>query len=353
MKKNDNSIKINLNKKEIIIFFIVGLTIFLLPLLFTSKWGAISFSDTGSIGDTIGGITAPFLAFFGSILVYLALKAQVEANKLVQDQFTEQKKVDYRQNFENTFFNLLSTHHQIVGDMDFETNNLIKYDIELEEYFKNNESYKNLYEDIVTKTSHKSRDVFDFSLTFLFTLIEDDLLFTNKIPLEHYNTTELKKNSEKFNNLNIEESELNFNNFKIISRFSGIYYLIYDIFSIDFGHYFRNLYRIIKLIDEKQFSKDRVEDFKIKYSYTSIIRSQLSNNEIQWLFFNCLSQNGAEKFKLYLEKYSMLKVPYLEDNVYIYYSKLYRNEAFRKPKDLEKHIKECDEIFNNLDSKID
>lgn len=58
----------------------------------TRGWSGISFQDTGTIGDTIGGITAPLTSLIGSILVYFALKAQIDANKLIQDQFDQQKK---------------------------------------------------------------------------------------------------------------------------------------------------------------------------------------------------------------------------------------------------------------------
>ena len=62
-----------------------------MPYVFTLDSGIINFQGTGEIGDTIGGITAPFLGFFGSILVYLALKAQIEANQQVQEQFKKQE----------------------------------------------------------------------------------------------------------------------------------------------------------------------------------------------------------------------------------------------------------------------
>lgn len=45
----------------------------------------------------------------------------------------------------------------------------------------------------------------------------------------------------------------------------------------------------------------------IKYSYTSIIRAQLSDYELLWLFYNCLSNNGTDFFKPLVEKYSLLK----------------------------------------------
>ncbi|TYB73200.1 hypothetical protein [Bizionia myxarmorum] len=70
---------------------ILGITLILLaPLIFT-QYGIVSFTNTGQIGDTIGGITAPITGIIGAILVYLALKAQINANEIIQGQITEQK----------------------------------------------------------------------------------------------------------------------------------------------------------------------------------------------------------------------------------------------------------------------
>jgi hypothetical protein len=71
------------------------------PFLFTRS-GFISFSETGQIGDTIGGITAPICSLVGSVLVFLALKSQIVANKITQEQIRNQqeeyqrkKEIDY------------------------------------------------------------------------------------------------------------------------------------------------------------------------------------------------------------------------------------------------------------------
>ncbi len=74
----------------------IGIGIFLCimaPLIATQKafWESFDFSQTGEIGDTIGGITAPIVNIIGAILVFYALKAQIDANRLIQDQFDEQK----------------------------------------------------------------------------------------------------------------------------------------------------------------------------------------------------------------------------------------------------------------------
>lgn len=88
--------KIKVSKKEWIVFIGFGLILFIIPYVFTRKWGVLPIEN---VGDTIGGITAPFLGFFGSILVYLALKSQVDANEQVRLQFEKQEQsstVSYR-----------------------------------------------------------------------------------------------------------------------------------------------------------------------------------------------------------------------------------------------------------------
>ncbi len=70
------------------------LVIVLMPILLTSNsfCESLNFTNTGQIGDTIGGITAPFLSLIGSFLVYFALRAQVKANELIQTQIDDTKK---------------------------------------------------------------------------------------------------------------------------------------------------------------------------------------------------------------------------------------------------------------------
>lgn len=75
---------------------IIGiLLVVVAPILFTREFGVIDFSDTGQIGDTIGGITAPIVNLVGAILVFFALQAQIEANKIIQSQISDQQKQDY------------------------------------------------------------------------------------------------------------------------------------------------------------------------------------------------------------------------------------------------------------------
>ncbi len=67
----------------------------------------------------------------------------------------------------------------------------------------------------------------------------------------------------------------------------------------DLGHYFRNLYHIIKFV--------ATSDLENKKTYTNFVRAQLSSYELVLIFYNCLSGYGTEKFKPFIEEFSLLK----------------------------------------------
>jgi len=67
----------------------------------------------------------------------------------------------------------------------------------------------------------------------------------------------------------------------------------------EIGHYFRHLYHIIKFVKHSQVPDKR--------QYTSLVRAQLSSYEQVFLFYNCLSKQGIEKFKPLVEEFSLLE----------------------------------------------
>ncbi len=240
--------------------------------------------ERGTFGDMFGSINALYsgLAFAGIIVTILLqrkeLKLQREELSDTRKEFEIQNKTLRLQRFENTFFNLLSLHHQIVDSIDL--------DIEKEKRTKGGmftirEAIEKGIE--YERITLKGRDVFK------------------------------EKYEEMLSGFDNEQN-LNTN-----------YLKFYESVQTDFGHYFRNLYRIIKLVDETEFhtylelgvssNATKYSDLisyslpnhNSKYEYTSIIRAQLSDYELLWLFYNCLSENGIEKFKPYIERYSLLK----------------------------------------------
>lgn len=63
----------------------------LAPYLFTRN-GILDFTETGQIGDTIGGTMGPFIALAGVIVTFLAFLMQKKANDIISEQHEDDKK---------------------------------------------------------------------------------------------------------------------------------------------------------------------------------------------------------------------------------------------------------------------
>lgn len=76
---------------------------------------------------------------------------------------------------------------------------------------------------------------------------------------------------------------------------------LHDAFEPELGHYFRNLYRILKYVNESSL------DDKGQRTLTGILRAQLSNSELAWIFYAGKSEVGEAKLKPLLEKFAMFQ----------------------------------------------
>lgn len=239
------------NPKYVFAVFItfVVICIFVFPWLFTRNWlwgEWFHFNETGQVGDTIGGIVSPFIAILAAWLTYKAFIIQYEAN--------EQLKKDSKiASFENTFFQMLQMQQMIISNLT------------LRGIFYTRDASSPLRE-------LKGREVF----SFLYEMIEGDRI--------------------QFLNGPIIQGGIKDN----IAQYGVDYFSKTDNLSF-LDHYFRHLYRIIKFVDDAAI----VESKGKKYEYICILRAQLSDYELGLLFYNCLSDNGRDKFKPLIEKYAL------------------------------------------------
>src|SRR5687767_386689 len=90
----------------LVFFFCVGI-ILTLPWVFTHWQSVLDFTATGQIGDTIGGLTAPFVAILAALLTFIAFWVQYRANEDQKDQLN-------RQSFESIFFEMIRLHTENV-----------------------------------------------------------------------------------------------------------------------------------------------------------------------------------------------------------------------------------------------
>lgn len=119
-----------MNKRNILILLLgiglvfLSLYVFTRPALFTS----FDFTNTGPIGDTIGGITAPIINIIGAVLVYVSFQAQLEANKIqtkaLSNEKLRNKNNEIYQKHLAQFDEIKNTLRNLEFIVDFWTNNL-------------------------------------------------------------------------------------------------------------------------------------------------------------------------------------------------------------------------------------
>lgn len=204
---------------------------------------------SGVFGDSFGLLTSFFsgLAFAGLIITMLMQKEELELQRkelsltreeLVaqRQELTNQNNTMRQQRFENTFFQMLSLHNEIVRSVEIGSGS---------KQLTGRSAFELLRSDFITNGDGKY-------------LKDAGIDRINEIYLKFH-----QKNQHRI------------------------------------GHYFRNLYTIIKFVDES--------DVESKKLYTNIVRAQLSSYELFFLFYNCLSEMGKEKFKRLVEEYALLK----------------------------------------------
>jgi hypothetical protein len=221
---------------------------------------AVALSDGGSPKDhmdvaaQVVGTIVSALAFaalvFAIFLQRRELSLQLEEladTRLVmreqRDQLEFQSTTFRRQSFDGTFFQLLRLHHEIVGAM-------------------------------ILRSSHGS------------TLVgREALIELGDVTAGAYQKLRPAKLPSQ---ITAEDA----------ARFA--YRDLFQHYEFLLGHYFRNLYHIVRFVERSQLS-----DIE-RYQYTSFVRAQLSSGEVLLLFFNGLAKQG-ERFKPLIEKYALLK----------------------------------------------
>lgn len=291
---------IKLSKKQrqflinsfIICSFISFAAIIFLKLFFPNK-------STQDIATSIGGILGTTFSFFGSVLVYLALKAQIDANEQVRKQFKKQEEKEQISSFETTFFNLINYHLNLVNSIEklYDRTTIMR-------------SPKLYLGGDDNEFIAKGKIVFEIEYNKISNYL-DDYYYQDRIYERDFDDV-----------LEFREKESRMSVFKKV-------YSVYYTEQVDgqFGNYFRNLYRLFKIIDSYNFSNNFTIDFEKKYFYTSIIRAQFSDYELKWIFINGLSTYGL-KFKKLIEKYSLLKNIDRKDEILCNYVKYYEQKAF-------------------------
>lgn len=118
------------------------------------------------------------------------------------------------------------------------------------------------------------------------------------------------------NNINRIDDE------SIKDNISTAFQLLYNKYGNLLGHYYRNLYRTFKNINET-----KIKGFD-KEQYSKLVRAQLSEFEILLLFYNCIWVGDEDKFKKLIEKHELLEGLNHSKLLVRDHSKLYLETAF-------------------------
>lgn len=243
----------------------------------------------GEFGDYFGGLLNPILSFLALLallgtLYYQRLQldtqvkelenskeelreTRIELRKSAEHQeksaqaLSAQTELISSQAFDTTFFQLLNLHHQLVNGLE-------------------------LRDSASKETIARGRDTFVKLYKYL--------------------------SSQRINMVGLDGS----------LEIEKLYEQFYESHGHKIGHYFRNLYRIFKILHESNSPKEHL--------YASVLRAQLSNHELLLLFYNGLSKHGV-KFVKYIEEYSLLNNIPADKLLFDGAEKpLYRNQAFEK-----------------------
>lgn len=285
----------------IISVLMIGFSFFAPRLFVQESDNGIDFSNTGQIGDTIGGIMNPFIAISGVLLTFLAFFIQFKANNQQREQFRlelgAQNEQFKKTQFENQFYEMLKLHKDNVNELEI---NMIKY-------IRNRQREDERIEELV-----RGRRVFDFLIKEL------ELCYyiaKNNFPDENYKiwfneaygiffhglNNKIKNQHQFFKDLVDVRGSHSVNSYSnLVSIIKNKYkfnwefelnYPIFDGYSSQLAHYYRHIFQTVKFISTQDESLISYED---KRKYLRILRAQLSNQEQAMIFYNWLSSFGKQ-----------------------------------------------------------
>lgn len=266
MKKDYAGLKILAIFCVILGFIALGVTIYLLYCDGkVSNFTPLNLDEASKVGDFVGGFVGVFWSIAGILLLFITLRLQ-------SDEFRETQKAITKQQFETTFFNMLTVLSNIRSQM--------KYRL------------KNIDEDVI-----ESHEFIAFALEGLKERFENELRDNQKLK------NEIEAIEEKINKIEkITQLELTV----LKETLDGIYLKFYGEYHTELAHYFRYIYNLIKFtVNNRKLENDE----KI---YLDLIQAHLSNDEMALIFYNSISAKGINQQKIpqfynWIEDYSFLE----------------------------------------------
>jgi hypothetical protein len=294
--------KKSLLEKVAYLFVIIGLftLVWFLSILTIDRCtntNSIPFLEGASrIGDFIGGLVGVFFTLVGVFLLFENLSLQ-------RKELTENRNLILQQQFESTFFSLLNSQRQITNELFLPSNYPDKisgrrfFDYVSEETWK---IYIYISEKkYLSDNENEENFLFKFVENYAKTADMDGPFRRHEFIRQYFSLM------EKVGRFNSER--------KILKE---TYFLLFKYYHPIYGHYFRNLYHILKFIHKNEVEEcarttNNQELIYEKYKgYSDIVQAQLSSFELFLLFFNGLC---FEEMKKLIHYYNFLENLAVED----------------------------------------
>lgn len=236
----------------------------------------------GTFGDFVGGTLNPVLSFltFMALLVTIVLQqteladTRRELAASARALESQRNSLD-RQNFEATFFRMLSLHNTIVNSIDLEWYTQKKSNLGASEF---------------KERRKKGRDCF--------------IMFYDDYRNYYENSSHLHEERD---------------------RLQGAYDKMWEKRQKDLAHYYRYLYNVFRFVYEYKGIDDKLK-------YIKLLRAQLSDYELLMLFYTALNKNGI-KYWLYIHEYSLFDNLPPSLLIDVSHKGFYSPRSFGEPKD--------------------
>lgn len=308
---SDEKIKnVESNTYKILLYISITISILLIlfsffaPYFFAKKSfsPSLNFSETGQIGDTIGGIMNPFIGIAAIIVTFLAFYIQYKFNEFQINLFRKERETSEnkynKDKFENQFYQMLSLHKENVNELYIKIHKKTEAGV-IEENVYGRPVFEKLIDEIsiayiVALYSFNENDITPKKLlneaygAFFHGVFEKDRqkhdFFENLLNLK-----KLIKNFEysEFDNEIGKYIELD-EGFSISEK---VEFRIFEGYHHQLAHYYRHLFQTVKFVVRQD---ENIISYSEKRNYLRILRAQLSNIEQVLLFYNWYSDFGKQ-----------------------------------------------------------
>ena len=292
MSNKKENIRDSLDRFSYWVFAVSGLAILFTFLAYAMN-GYISSEklDTeklGHFGDFVGGLVGVFLTFLATVLIYLTYRSQKQELELSRELFS-------KQNFENTFFNMLNVHRELRKEISFDTSkaSLLKNDAKI---IKGKSFFEFAHKDFIELWK---KEYVEYE-----TPKDDPHSHDSLIEYKYDHSFRIGDTKNHTVDQHLVDKHLKF----VIEKYN----IFWKSYANYLGDYFRNIYHILKYIsDEKKnelknvssSSKKKIINKKYK-KYADILQSQMSYSELFFMFYNAQKYT---KVKPYIKEFDFVE----------------------------------------------